>query len=467
MTKKHYNFFYLLLIYLFINSALLVKILYEVHHNQTSLYDIKEVIYSSFVTNLLFLSLTIIHMIFKFKSAKKTSKEELHQKSILQSNQLQTILDKIRVGIIITDSSGIIKFANAQAANITEFPLEEMQQKHYSKIFTLLHSDKEKSSRFIIEKAMDSHCVISNKLPRTIICKNNQKKEILCTANPVIEKDNQLEWVILSFLDVTDDFAKIVNISQENKLLNEALLRAELCYFRKNLQSNKISGSDNLSSFRYFHSDNTEVADEEWLYPDDLDYYRNSIKNFLAGNEDTLELFYRSNYYSDLRFFRQIICKDKEPNFVSGIIQEIGSFAKFDKNLQHNQVAEVAHYPQTCTTAPTQKKLSILIVDYEINNCNVLALTFTKLNYTVRVTTTPNSALEYLKNCKVDIVLANLELPNMNAIEFAKEIRHLYGFDMMIYVILDDASIREKLNLHIFNGILIKPITLEQIKEIF
>jgi DNA-binding response OmpR family regulator len=117
--------------------------------------------------------------------------------------------------------------------------------------------------------------------------------------------------------------------------------------------------------------------------------------------------------------------------------------------------------------SPKAKKLSILIVDHEINNCNVLALTFTKLNYYVRVTTTPNSALEYLKNCKVDIVITNLELPNMNGMEFAKELRIRYGFDVIIYVILNDISLQSKINLNLFNGILIKPITLEQIKKIF
>jgi hypothetical protein len=55
----------------------------------------------------------------------------------------------------------------------------------------------------------------------------------------------------------------------------------------------------------------------------------------------------------------------------------------------------------------------------------------------------------------------------MNGMEFAKELRIRYGFDVIIYVILNDISLQSKINLNLFNGILIKPITLEQIKKIF
>ncbi len=469
MAKKNYNFFYLLLIYYFFNSVILIDILYKMHHNQAAIHELKGLIYTSFALNLLFI---IITAIYAAQHRIRSKQQNDNHDSILQHPEFQLLMDKIRSGIIITDRNGIIKFANTQASSITEFELQDMVKKHYSKIFTLTHSDKDKNSRFIIDKVLENGCVISNKIPRTIICCNNQKKEILSSANPIFAEDNSVSGVILSFLDVSEDFEKIKSISEENKLLNETINLANLCYFRKNLVNGKISGSANLSHFWAFHSDHTAYADNEWISPDDLANYQESVKNFLSGDEHSMEIIYRSNYYSDLRYFRQIICKNENPNIISGIIQDITNLFT-QKNDTHTEIID----NQAITTMTNsfdshnaiigQKKMSILIVDYEINNCNVLALTFTKLNYNVRVTTTPNSALEYLKNCKVDIILANLALPNMNAIEFAKEVRIHYGFDIMIYVILNDMSLKDKLNLHIFNGVLVKPITLEQIKKTF
>ena len=462
MAKRNYNFFYLLLVYLFANSSLLVTILYEVHHNQASLRDIRVIVYSSFLINLFFILATLIYMIFRLKQERDINPA---RQTLLQSSLFQAIMDKVRVGVIITDSNGIIKFANNQASHITEFNNEEMLDKHYSKIFSLLHDNREQNRKFIIEKALENGCVVSNKLPRTIICKNNRKKDILSSANPIFDKDGVLTGVLLSFLDITNDFAKIGRISQENRNLNVILSFAGICHFKKNLITGKISGSNNLSHCWAFHSDNTAYSDEEWVYADDLQLYQTRMQEFINSEAKDAEFIYRSNFYSEIRYFHQILFKTENKNIVFGTIQDITPFINIGST--DVDISKVKSIGVNEKIRPKAKKLSILIVDHEINNCNVLALTFTKLNYYVRVTTTPNSALEYLKNCKVDIVITNLELPNMNGMEFAKELRIRYGFDVIIYVILNDISLQSKINLNLFNGILIKPITLEQIKKIF
>ena len=153
MAKKNYNFFYLLLIYYFFNSVILIDILYKMHRNQAAIHELKGLIYTSFALNLLFI---IITAIYAAQHRIRSKQQNDNHDSILQHPEFQLLMDKIRSGIIITDRNGIIKFANTQASSITEFKLQDMVKKHYSKIFTLTHSDKDKNSRFIIDKVLEN-----------------------------------------------------------------------------------------------------------------------------------------------------------------------------------------------------------------------------------------------------------------------------------------------------------------------
>ena len=77
-------------------------------------------------------------------------------------------------------------------------------------------------------------------------------------------------------------------------------------------------------------------------------------------------------------------------------------------------------------------------------------------------------ALDILNNAEnVDLVLTDMSMPVMNGAELAGEIRKMPKFaNLPIYVITADVEMQTEYKKQGFNDMLIKPVTLDKLKEL-
>ena len=112
---------------------------------------------------------------------------------------------------------------------------------------------------------------------------------------------------------------------------------------------------------------------------------------------------------------------------------------------------------------------NILIVDDQKLNLRILQTMLSRLGIR-KVLTAGNGkeAMEVLKSTpKVDIVLTDMSMPVMDGAGLVSEIRKLPEFEKIpVYVITADVEMQGEYSKTGFDGILIKPMTLEKLKEL-
>ena len=111
----------------------------------------------------------------------------------------------------------------------------------------------------------------------------------------------------------------------------------------------------------------------------------------------------------------------------------------------------------------------ILVVDDQKLNLRILQTMLARLDiHKVLTAQNGKEALDVLNNAEhVDLVLTDMSMPVMDGAELVREIRKSPRFaDLPVYVITADVEMRGEYKQAGFNDMLIKPITLEKLKEL-
>ncbi len=114
------------------------------------------------------------------------------------------------------------------------------------------------------------------------------------------------------------------------------------------------------------------------------------------------------------------------------------------------------------------KNMSVLIVDDVQMNRKVLKAMLEKMGLTdIAVAKNANEALGILSKRKFSIALTDLWMPNISGEQFARKVRESQEHDnMTIIAVTADIEARDNFDVKIFSGILLKPITVEKIKNV-
>jgi CheY-like chemotaxis protein len=115
--------------------------------------------------------------------------------------------------------------------------------------------------------------------------------------------------------------------------------------------------------------------------------------------------------------------------------------------------------------------MHILIVDDIVFNRYILREIIRTLGYEYKEADNGKKALEYFTEFNFDIVFLDIEMPVMNGLETARQIRTNFNFPknkVRIYALTayNPSFIHDELNLTDFDGVVTKPFSLDSIKEI-
>ncbi len=115
---------------------------------------------------------------------------------------------------------------------------------------------------------------------------------------------------------------------------------------------------------------------------------------------------------------------------------------------------------------PNYKK-RILLVDDEENARTALAKILSREEYEVLSAGNGFEALELLKNTQVDLIITDINMPEMNGMSFLREINQLYPGSNVIMVTAygEVESYIEAMNLGAFEYIN-KPVRINELKKI-
>ncbi len=132
-------------------------------------------------------------------------------------------------------------------------------------------------------------------------------------------------------------------------------------------------------------------------------------------------------------------------------------------------VAELCLSSSDFTQNFSQKyPLNILLAEDNAVNQKVLLHTFRKLGYNPDIVSDGSEVLEAIKLKEYNLLLTDIQMPNLNGIEASKKIRHLYP-DNQIMIVLCSAENVKKYQIwidgNIIQGILLKPIELTELKR--
>lgn len=117
----------------------------------------------------------------------------------------------------------------------------------------------------------------------------------------------------------------------------------------------------------------------------------------------------------------------------------------------------------------TEKKKALVADDQAMNRSFVKVYLSTR-GYEVE---TAEDGLKALAACKVkrfDLVFTDIEMPNMNGIEFLRSAKRLPGFDQVPFVILstvDDAAMKTKAMSFGAFHYMVKPFTDDKMSQLF
>jgi len=109
----------------------------------------------------------------------------------------------------------------------------------------------------------------------------------------------------------------------------------------------------------------------------------------------------------------------------------------------------------------------ILVVDDEENARVSLAKILTREGYEVASASNGYEALNYLRNREVDLIITDINMPEMNGISFLRELNHSHPASNVIMITAhgEVETYIEALNLGAFEYIN-KPLKVEELKKI-
>lgn len=114
-----------------------------------------------------------------------------------------------------------------------------------------------------------------------------------------------------------------------------------------------------------------------------------------------------------------------------------------------------------------EKPLNILIIDDVPINLKMLSAMLKKLKVKPFTANSASEALEVVKKEKIDLVLTDMWMPEVNGAELARMIHRIPGLEsLQVIAVTADTEVNNSFNLSETHHILLKPISLEKLKKI-
>ncbi|WMJ22995.1 PAS domain S-box protein [Paludicola sp. MB14-C6] len=121
-----------------------------------------------------------------------------------EKNLLETTLVSVGDGVISTDNKGYVVFLNKVAEHLTGWTQEEARNKSFEEVFRIVDEFTGEKKENIVDKVISSGKIIELANHTMLISKDGIQRPIEDSAAPIIDKDGEINGVVLVFRDVTD-----------------------------------------------------------------------------------------------------------------------------------------------------------------------------------------------------------------------------------------------------------------------
>ncbi len=113
----------------------------------------------------------------------------------------------------------------------------------------------------------------------------------------------------------------------------------------------------------------------------------------------------------------------------------------------------------------TNATKNIIVIDDDNNILNTLKMMFRKENLEIKYFDKPEDVLKEIKNKKVDCIISDIEMPEINGIELIREIQKEREIEKIIFMSSNVDKYLEEIKL-VGGYALKKPVKKEEIMEI-
>lgn len=163
------------------------------------------------------LLITIEMALYKHKMEKKLKESE---KRLRESERwLSAAINSIGDGVIATDLKGAIKIMNPFAQALTGWKQEEASGKHFSTIFNVASSEKNKTVEDPVAKVIRGGSFYGLSDQTILITKNNMEIPIDLIGSPITDEKNDIIGVVLVFYDIIERKQQEDRIKTTNSFL--------------------------------------------------------------------------------------------------------------------------------------------------------------------------------------------------------------------------------------------------------
>ncbi len=222
--------------------------------------------------------------------------ERIKKEQALKQSQenLAITLKSIGDGVIATDILGLVTNMNPVAEEMCGWKLDDAKGETLDKVFVIVDASTKNKLRNPVENVISTGKVVELSNHTVLISKDGTERNISDSAAPIIDKDNNIQGVVLVFSDVTEKYKTREEIkAREKRAVKHRKALTELA-------TNKAIASGNISKAKKLL---TEIAAEAlevercslWLMSDNntemkcIDIYEASLNKHSEGTIITYE----------------------------------------------------------------------------------------------------------------------------------------------------------------------------------
>ncbi len=261
-----------------------------------------------------------------------TERIKLEEKLEKSLNEQQLLIDNLQAGVIIYNGDYSVLSCNKVVEKLLGLSKEEIISNKgtepYWKFFrengSLLCIDEYPVKRIIKSKSKLEPYILS-----VLSTGNNVKKWILINGYPILDGNNEIEKIVISFIDITDSKKIEEKLAKQNILYRQMEKAAKIGAFKFNIKTQIQNWSDEV-----FNILDVDIKMGEPLVPEGIDYispeYRGmaiqAIDNAINLKEPYFQEWEVTTLKGNKKWVQSIgnpIIKDGIVTDISGSVQDI------------------------------------------------------------------------------------------------------------------------------------------------
>lgn len=233
---------------------------------------------------------------------------EAYKKIMALSQEQKIILNAVSEGLIVTDTNECVTMANAVAARISGYSIEEMIGKPLSEVFKLVSQIDGIKRPSAVAGVLGKGEAHPSGEHTNLITKQGFLRLVSDAALPVKNKLGQVIGAVLVFKDISFENEQRENTAIVLSALGTAAKLSKMSYRPIDSKGKILSLESPVGSFlsenkNWGYENGEALPAEKWVHPDDLLFFNRQWDKLITGVTNEIVVKYRSLYNGRVRYF--------------------------------------------------------------------------------------------------------------------------------------------------------------------